>query len=122
MQHFRQSRLCIGRLQKLRELDKAPSCTIELSYFNPRISTISLEALVSLQEQMTRARDGRVLALGPVGCHGDNDDDGGGNRSILDAVSVDDHPQRRHRLQAGLFASAVAFHSSSFRPCSPDVT
>lgn len=52
-----------------------------------------LGAFLSLQEQMTRARDGRVLALGPTRCHADNDDvdDDDEGRSILDAVSVDDH-------------------------------
>lgn len=80
---------------------------------NGTLMSTNLEAPVSLQEQMTRARDGRVLALGPARCHGDNDDndsnDGDGSRSVLDAVSADDHPQRgRRRLQAGSFASILA--------------
>lgn len=59
-------------------------------------SNISGAFLSSLQEQMTRARDGRVLALGPTRYHGDHDDDDGvrdgdgSGRSILDGPAIDD--------------------------------
>lgn len=69
----------------------------KLSYLSSRRTLFSevnqhLGVFLSLQEQMTRARDGRVLALGPIRCHADHDDDDGGDegRLTLDALFVDD--------------------------------
>lgn len=74
--------------------------------------------LSSLQEQMTRARDGRVLALGPTRCHGDHDDDDGlchadqSGRSILDGA-LHHHRSRRpaDRLQTGSSLLFVLGHT-----------
>lgn len=70
---------------------------------------------------MTRARDGRVLALGLTRCHADNDHDDGGDESrfIPDVISVDDHSWGRHRFQTGLcfffFPFLFIFDHFSFR-------